>query len=76
MFGFIIGLAFLVFLLWIGFKLTGTLLVALIWLCIRLPLALISFIAGAVCCCTLILIPVGIILFKIGLRFMVPGCLV
>lgn len=71
--GFIIGLAFLTFALWIGFKLTGALLSAAIWLLIKIPLAMVFLVLGLVFCCTIILIPVGLCFLKLGIRFFVPG---
>lgn len=68
-----IGLLFLTFMLWLGFKMTGALLSALFWLCIGWPIALITFVFGLLCCCTIILIPVGIGCFKAGFKFLVPG---
>lgn len=73
---FMIILAFVMIMLWIGFKLTGALLAACFWLCIKIPLAVISFALGLVCCCTIILIPIGLFLFKAGIRFLIPGCLI
>lgn len=73
--GFIVGLAVLTFVLWIGFKLTGALLSAAVWLFIRIPLALAAFVLGLVLCCTIILIPAGICLVKAGIRLALPGCL-
>lgn len=73
MFSFLLGLLFLVFLFWVGFKLTGALLLACIWLFIKLPIALILFLFGIICCCTLILIPVGLWMFKWGVRLLLPG---
>ena len=70
-----LGLLFFIFMLWIGFKVTGVFLTAIIWLCIKIPLALMMWMIGLICCCTLILIPVGIGLFKAGLFLMIPGCL-
>ena len=73
MIGFLIGLAFLTAMLWLGFKLTGALLTACFWLFIEVPLSLIMWGIGLACCCTLILIPVGIWLFKNGFKLLVPG---
>lgn len=73
MLGFIIGLMFLTFMLGIGFKITGALLSACIWLFIVVPLAAVIWVLGIICCCTIILIPVGIGLFKAGFRLLVPG---
>ena len=73
MFSFFIGLLVLVILFWVGFKLTGALLLACIWLFFKLPIALLLFVFGLICCCTLILIPVGLWMFKWGLRLLLPG---
>ena len=67
-----IGLAILTLMLWIGFKITGALLAALIWLVIRLPLAILSWAFGIICCCTILLIPIGIWFFKAGGRLFMP----
>ena len=52
----------------LAFKITGALLKACIWMIIFLPVGLVLLCLGLVCCCTLILIPVGIGLFKAGAR--------
>ena len=57
----------------LAFKLTGALLKACLYLFILWPLGLCLWALGVVCCCTLILIPVGILLFKAGFHVMVPG---
>ena len=57
----ILCLAILTLLLWIGSHITGALLAAVIWLCIKLPCAIIVCRFGIVCC-------VLILLFHIGLR--------
>lgn len=71
--GFLIGLLFLTCMLWVGFKLTGALLAACVWLFIQLPIAMIIMVLGIVLCCTLILIPIGIGCMKMGIRILVPG---
>lgn len=71
----IMGLAIVMFMLWLGFTLTGAVLAAIIWLFIRLPLALTAWVIGLVLCCTIILIPLGILFFKGGLKLIVPGCI-
>ena len=48
-----------------GVFLTGALMGALLWM-IKLPIVILLWVLGAVCCCTIILIPVGLILFKTG----------
>lgn len=67
-------LALIIGLIGFAFRFTGTVLSAIGWLVFRLPLALICCIIGLICCCTLILIPVGIGLFKTGGRMVTPGC--
>lgn len=57
----------------VAFKLTGAVLKACLYLLLLWPLGLMLWILGLVCCCTLILIPVGILLFKAGFHIMVPG---
>lgn len=59
--------------LWVGFKLTGAVLMAVLWLFVKVPIGLIAFMIGIICCCTLILIPVGICLFKVGVSLIIPG---
>ena len=55
-------------LFWLGFHITGALLSAAFWVLIRLPLAVVLFALGLACCVTLLLIPVGIKLWKLALR--------
>ena len=64
-------LAVLTMLLGIGFKLTA-LLAALFWLCIKLPIACLVLALAIIFCCTIILIPVGIALFKFGVTLLLP----
>ncbi len=59
----IIALAVLAGFFWVGFKVTGAMLSALIWLVIKLPIAVVVFCLGIACCATLLLIPVGLKLF-------------
>ncbi|MDD6039402.1 MAG: hypothetical protein PUD20_11505 [bacterium] len=56
-----------------AFKLTGTLLKALLWMIVLLPIGLVLGCLGLVCCCTIILIPVGVSLIKAGLHVIIPG---
>lgn len=49
----------------LAFSITGALLGALLWM-VKLPVALAIWIVGGICCCTIILIPVGLLLFKTG----------
>ncbi len=71
--GMIFVLMILMVLFWIGFKLTGALLMAMFWLFIELPLGVMIGALGILFCCTLILIPIGIPLVKSGVRLMIPG---
>ena len=66
-----ICLAFVVLMFWVGFKLTGALLAALIWLVFRLPIALIMMVFGVVLLCTILLIPIGMI--RAGTGLLLPG---
>lgn len=68
MFEFIVGIGVLCVLFFVGYKVTGALFKALIWLCILLPIALFLWGIAILCCCTLILIPIGMKLFSIGSR--------
>ena len=68
----ILILALLTFLLGLAFKLTGAVLKAVLWVFIFLPIALVLRALAVVCCCTLILIPVGVFLFKAGMKLLIP----
>lgn len=57
----------------IGFKLTGLVLGAVAWAVFRVPIAAVLLCVGIVCCCTLILIPIGILLFKLAMAIFLPG---
>lgn len=63
---FIIALAVLTFLFWIGYKMTGALLLAAIWLFVKLPIACLIAGVGLLCLITLLLIPIGIKCFKLS----------
>ena len=49
----------------LAFSLTGAVVAACLWL-LKLPIVLVMWILGAACCCTILLIPVGLLLFKAG----------
>lgn len=51
-----------------AYFITGALLKAVIWLCVLVPIALFLWGIGLACCCTLILIPIGLKLFTAGCR--------
>ncbi len=59
----ITGLVILILLLWLGYHLAGALLSALIWLCIKLPCAIIIGSFGIMCCALIVLIPIGLLCF-------------
>lgn len=62
----------LTLLLGLAFKLTGALLKACLWLFVFVPAGLFLACLGIICCCTLILIPVGISLLKTCMRVIIP----
>ncbi|MCI6700833.1 MAG: hypothetical protein PUD27_07600 [Solobacterium sp.] len=55
-----------------GFKLTGALLSAIIWIAVLVPVSIVLFALGLVCCVSIILIPAGIKLFGIALSVLIP----
>ena len=63
---------FIMFFLWVGFKLTGAVLTACLWLMIGLPVSAVMLGLGVLLCCTVILLPLGIICMKAGMFFLVP----
>ena len=67
-----LSVLFTVFLLWIGFKLTGAILTACLWLMIGLPVSLVMLTLGGILCCTVILIPLGLLCMRAGMFFLVP----
>lgn len=73
MFTLIIIFAVLTVMLWIGFKMTGALLMAFIWLFVRLPISFALFALGLIFCCTILLIPLGIVMIKAGAGLLLPG---
>lgn len=73
MFTFMLTIVILTVFLWLGFKLTGAVLKACIWLFLLIPFAFLIWGIALLCCCTLILIPVGIKLFATGMRVIIPG---
>ena len=54
-----------------AYLITGALFKALIWLFVLVPVALFLWGIGLACCCTLILIPIGVKLFATGCRVLV-----
>ena len=72
MIGLFMTVLFTMLLLWIGFKLTGALITACLWLMIGLPVSLVMLVLGGILCCTIILIPVGLLCMRAGMFFLVP----
>ncbi|MDO4513571.1 MAG: hypothetical protein Q4B72_05995 [Lachnospiraceae bacterium] len=63
---------FFCFMIALGVHLTGAFLMALVWLFVRLPLSLVLLAVGIVLCCTIILIPLGVMMIRGGCRLMMP----
>ncbi len=55
----------------IAFRLTGAVLKACLWLVVLFPIGLVLSVFGLALCCTIILIPVGVGLLKMGVKVMV-----
>lgn len=70
---FLVMLFLVLFLVGIGFKLTGALLAGIFWTVIQIPLGIAAMAIGLVLCCTIILLPIGIGCMKMGFRLVVPG---
>ncbi len=56
-----------------AFSICGELIKAVLWLCIEVPISCVLFALGIACCCTIILIPVGLALFKCGGSLLIPN---
>lgn len=52
-------------------KLTGLVAKGLIWIFVLLPIVLLLWALALACCATIILIPVGLWLFRVGARLLV-----
>ena len=61
------------FLLGIGFRLTGALIAAVFWTVIEIPLGIAAMAIGWALGGTIILLPIGIGCMKAGVRLIVPG---
>ncbi len=73
MIGFLLTMFLVMFLLSIGFRLTGALIGAIFWLAIQIPLAIVAMALGLAFCCTILLLPIGILCFKAGFKLLIPG---
>ena len=49
----------------LAFSITGAVLTACFWV-LKLPIVLVMWAIGVVCCCMILLIPLGLLLFKTG----------
>jgi len=68
----VIALFVLGFVIWLCTKIGGALVKLLFWLCVRLPGSLVLFCLGLALCCTLIGIPLGIPVFRMGADLLMP----
>lgn len=66
----VLSIVILIFLLSLILKLTGLVAKGLIWLCVLLPIVAVLWSLAIVCCATIILIPVGLWLFRAGIRLL------
>lgn len=69
---FVLVLSLICILLGLGFSIAGIVLGTVFWVAFKLPFAIICFVLGILCCCTLILIPLGIALFGLGIKVLIP----
>lgn len=60
-------------LLGMAFTITGALLTAVLWIAVKIPIGLVLIVLGAIFCCTIILIPLGLGLIKGGVALIIPG---
>lgn len=68
----IMALLFICIFSWLTFKFTGLMLKILYMVCIGLPLAGIFAVLGVILCCTIILIPVGMGMFRMAGKMLCP----
>lgn len=68
-----LALLFLAVMLWIGFYITGAILLTLFWLFVEVPIGLLCIALGLVCFCTILLIPLGRLFFRWGAAMLLPG---
>ena len=66
-------LGILTIILWVGYKITGALFSACVWLFIKVPCALLLGIIGLVLSVTILLIPVGGWFLKTAGKLLIPG---
>lgn len=73
MLGLIILLGLLTIILWVGYKITGALFFACVWLFIKVPCALLLGVVGLLLCVTFLLIPIGGWFLKTAEKLLIPG---
>lgn len=73
MLAFLFCLAILTAVLWLGYNLVGSLLRLCIWIFLVIPSVAFLWLLALICCCTIILIPVGVLLFRWGVRLFVTA---
>lgn len=71
--GFLGGLVAIGTLLFLGFFFSSFLFGFIVWLFIKLPIAIFFTVIGLALCCTLVLAPFGIMSLKIAGGMFVPG---
>lgn len=69
----ILTLLIVCFLFWLGYKITGALISAIIWICVKLPLGIILITLGILLCITILGIPLGKALCSSGFKLIIPG---
>ena len=72
MLGFIIFLGLLTIILWVGYKITGALFSACVWLFIKVPCALLLGVVGLLLGVTILLIPIGGWFLKTAGKLLIP----
>jgi len=60
--------------LWLGYKITNSLLMTFVWLFIRVPCAFCIGMLGLILCITVVLVPIGSECIKIAIRLVEPDC--
>lgn len=66
----IILLGIISIVLWVGYKITGTLFSVFVWLFVKLPCALLVAFIGFALCITVFLIPIGKNCFRIAIQIL------
>ncbi len=69
----IIGLAAIMLVGWLCFKFAGLALAAAFYIFVEIPIGFCLLLMGFIFCCTILLIPFGKSLMKVGIGLMLPG---